>query len=65
MGRVCILSTMKSDNKNTVEMRIREMPKDLHKQFTHLCLSEEKTISAKVIELVQKYVSKNIDRVLR
>lgn len=61
----CILSNMKDDSKDTVEMRIREVPKDIHKQFTHLCLDEDKTISAKVIELVQEYVSQNKSKVLK
>ncbi|KKN65023.1 hypothetical protein LCGC14_0485800 [marine sediment metagenome] len=56
---------MKDDNKNTVEMRIRDVPKDIHKQFTHLCLDEDKTISTKVIELVREYVSKNKHKVLK
>lgn len=56
---------MGSENKDTVEMRIREVPKDLHKQFTHLCLDEDKTISTKVIELVRDYVAKNKSKVLK
>ena len=59
------MSNMKDDNKNTVEMRIRDVPKDIHKQFTHLCLDEDKTISTKVIELVREYVSKNKHKVLK
>jgi len=49
---------MKSDNKNTVEMRIREVPKDLHKQFAHICLAEDKTISEKAIEVFQEYINR-------
>ena len=54
----CILSNMKGDNKDTVEMRIREVPKDLHKQFAHICLDEDKTISEKAIEIFQEYVNR-------
>lgn len=49
---------MKRKNENTVEMRIRDVPEELHTQFKHICLDERKSISQKVIELVQKCVEK-------
>lgn len=52
-------------NEKTVDLRAREIPAELYKQFKHLCLDEEVTIASKIIELIKEYVKKNRSRVLK
>lgn len=41
-----------------MEVRIRELPNDLHREFKLLCVSEGVTINDKLIELIEEAVRK-------
>ena len=40
------------------EMRIRNIPENLHKRFKMLCVDEQISINAKIIQLVKVAVEK-------
>ncbi len=40
------------------EMRIRNIPENLHKKFKMLCVDEQISINAKIIQLVKEAVEK-------
>ena len=43
---------------NMAEMRIRNIPENLHKRFKMLCVDEQISINAKIIQLVKEVVEK-------
>jgi plasmid stability protein len=43
---------------NVAEMRIRSIPEDLYKRLRILCIEEDKTLNAKMIDLIREAVAK-------
>ena len=43
---------------SVAEMRIRNIPEDLYKRLRILCIEEDKTLNAKMIDLIREAVAK-------